>query len=321
MMKKSALITGIAGQDGSYLAELLLEKKYEVFGTLKAGSDNSRISHFSDKITVINADMNNENSLANAIKLSDPDELYNFASYSFPQSSWNDPVSVAESTALGVSRLLEAIRKTNPKIRLYQASTSELFGKATTAVQNENTPFHPRNPYGVSKLYGYWTVVNYREKYGLHASNGIAFNHESPRRGTEFVTRKITNEVARINHGLSKKLVLGDLDARRDWGFAGDYVKAMWLMLQQKKSDDYVIATGEMHSVRDVVEIAFNAAGIKNWKSYVKIDESFVRTPEKYTLCGDSSKARKVLGWTPEVSFKDLIEMMVKKDIESLGRN
>ncbi len=315
-MGKTALITGISGQDGSYLAELLLQKKYGVFGTLKPGSDKSRVAHLLEQVTVIDADMSSQESLANAIKKSCPDEIYNFAAHSFPQSSWSVPAAVAEVTAIGVIRLLEAIRKTNPAIRFYQASTSELFGKATTPVQDENTPFHPRNPYGIAKLYGYWATVNYREQYGIHASNGIAFNHESPCRGLEYVTRKITHGVALIHAGLSGEIVLGNLDARRDWGFAGDYVKAMWLMLQQKTPDDYVIATGETHSVKDIVEVAFDAAGINDWDRYVKIDNSLVRPPEKYTLCGDSSKARRILGWKPEVSFKDLIKMMVEADIE-----
>ena len=319
-MKKSALITGISGQDGSYLAEYLLEKKYDVFGTAKPGSDKSRIAQISDKITIVEADMSDEHSLVNAMRRAQPDEVYNFAAFSFPQSSWQEIIPMSDTTALGVSRILEAIRKTSPQTRYYQASTSELFGKAITNIQNENTPFRPRNPYGVAKLYGYWITVNYRERYGIHASNGIAFNHESPRRGMEYVTRKITHGVARIHRGISKEIVLGNLDARRDWGFAGDYVKAMWLMLQKKNPDDYVIATGETHSVKDVVETAFEAAGIKNWEKYVKIDRSLVRPPEEHTLCGDSSKAKAGLGWKPEVSFRKLITMMVESDIQLLGK-
>lgn len=317
-MKKTALITGIAGQDGSYLAELLLEKKYCVYGTVKNKSQIENIAHIYDKITLVDADLSDESSLCSAVKSIWPSEIYNLAAPSFPQASWDNPLAVADVVALGVLRMLESIRKTNPDARFYQAGSSEMFGNANTPVQNENTPFKPRNPYGSAKAYGYWAVINHRENYSLHASNGITFNHESPRRGMEFVTRKISYGVARIYHGLSKEIILGNLDSRRDWGFSGDFVRAMWLMLQNKNPGDYVIATGQTHSVRDVLEIAFNSAGIKNWEPYVKIDKSLVRPAEKCPLCGDSTKARTVLGWKPEVSFKNMIKMMVESDIKLL---
>jgi GDPmannose 4,6-dehydratase len=317
---KRAFITGITGQDGSYLAEFLLKKGYKVYGMIRRLStpNLSRIEHILDKIELIEGDMTDQSSLINAVKEADPVEVYNLAAQSFVPTSWNQPVLTGDVTGLGVVRILEAIRNVNEKIRFYQASTSELFGKVSESPQNENTGFHPRSPYGFAKLYGYWATVNYRESYNMHASNGILFNHESPRRGIEFVTRKVTNTVARIHLGLANELRLGNLDARRDWGYAGDYVEAMWLMLQQKKPDDYVVATGETHSVKELVETAFNVVGIKDWQKYVKIDKKFVRPAEVHELRGDSSKFYKLTGWKPKVKFKELIEMMVKSDIELL---
>lgn len=319
-MSKRALITGITGQDGSYLAELLLKKGYEVYGLVRRSStiNTSRIEHILDSIQLIQGDMADQSSLVTAIRQSKPDEVYNLAAQSFVGSSWGQPVFTGDITALGVTRLLEAIRISGSNARFYQASSSEMFGKAAETPQNERTPFHPRSPYGVAKLYGHWIAVNYRESYDMFVCSGILFNHESPRRGMEFVTRKISNGVARIYHGLETELRLGNLDAKRDWGFAGDYVEAMWLMLQQDTPDDYVIATGETHTVREFCEIAFEAAGL-DWKKYVKIDPRFLRPAEVEVLMGDCSKARKTLGWKPRVSFKELVYMMVQSDIDLLS--
>jgi len=316
-MVKTALITGITGQDGSYLAELLLDKGYEVYGLVRRLStpNISRIEHIADRIILLEGDLADQSSLNNAIQTAQPDEVYNFAAQSFVATSWNQPVLTGDITGLGVVRVLEAIRHFCDSARVYQASSSEMFGEAEEVPQNEKTRFHPRSPYAVAKVYGYYIAVNYRESYGMYVCNGICFNHESPRRGIEFVTRKITDGVARIYHELAKELRLGNLDAKRDWGYAGDYVKAMWLMLQQKEPDDYVIATGESHSVKEFVELAFNDAGL-NWKDYVVVDKRFYRPADVYELRGDASKARKVLGWKPEVSFEELVKMMVRADVE-----
>jgi len=319
MANKRALITGITGQDGSYLAEFLLNKDYEVFGLVRRTStvNYERIKHIQDKIKLISGDLLDQNSLINAIKESNPDEIYNLASQSFVPTSWKQPVFTGEATALGVARVLEAIRAVNPKIKFYQASSSEMFGKAREIPQTEKTPFHPRSPYGVAKLYGHWITVNYRESYNMFCCCGILFNHESPRRGLEFVTRKVTDAAARIKLGLVKELRLGNLDAKRDWGFSGDYVKAMWLMLQQEKPDDYVISTGITHSVRDLVKSAFDYVNL-NWKDYVIVDPKFVRPAEVELLFGDSTKALKKLGWAPETSFEELIKMMIDADLERI---
>ncbi len=319
MSKKKALITGITGQDGSYLAEFLINKGYEVFGLVRRTSilNFERITHIQDRIILISGDLLDQNSLINAIKESNPDEIYNLASQSFVPTSWKQPVFTGEATALGVARMLEAIKVVNPKIKFYQASSSEMFGKVREVPQTEKTEFYPRSPYGVAKLYGHWITVNYRESYNMFCCSGILFNHESPRRGLEFVTRKITNGAAKIKLGLSNELRLGNLEAKRDWGFAGDYVRAMWLMLQQDEPDDYVIATGITHSVKDLVQIAFDYLNL-NWEDYVVIDPKFVRPAEVDLLLGDSTKARKKLGWKPEVNFKDLIKMMVDNDLEKL---
>ncbi|WP_174591669.1 GDP-mannose 4,6-dehydratase [Methanocella conradii] len=320
-MTKRALITGITGQDGSYLAELLLKKGYDVYGLVRRTSNinTSRIENILDKINLIQGDMADQSSLISAVKQSQPDEVYNLAAQSFVGSSWSQPIFTGDVTGLGVTRLLEAIRVNELNAKFYQASSSEMFGKAVETPQNEKTPFHPRSPYGVAKVYGHWIAVNYRESYGMFVCSGILFNHESPRRGMEFVTRKISNGVARIYHGLETELRLGNLDAKRDWGYAGDYVEAMWLMLQQKTPDDYVIATGETHTVREFCEIAFEAAGL-DWKKYVKVDPRFLRPAEVELLMGDSSKARKALKWKPRVSFKELVCMMVQSDIDLLAR-
>jgi GDPmannose 4,6-dehydratase len=321
---KKALITGITGQDGSYLAELLLEKGYTVYGLTRRTStvNNERIKHIQDKIHLIQGDLLDQSSLASALLESEPDEVYNLAAQSFVKTSWNQPVLTGEFTAIGVTRMLEAIRAVNSKIRFYQASSSEMFGKVTETPQKETTRFYPRSPYGVAKVYGHYITLNYRESYDLFACSGILFNHESPRRGLEFVTRKISNSVARISLGKQKKLELGNLDAQRDWGFAGDYVEAMWRMLQQKEPDDYVIATGEKHSVQEFVEHAFNIVGISNWREYVDANkEEYLRPAEVDYLIGDYSKAKKVLGWAPKTSFKKLVEMMVKADVEMEKKN
>ena len=319
-MDKSALITGITGQDGSYLAEFLLKKGYEVFGLVRRLSTPNlgRIEHILEDVQLVEGDLTDQSSLISAVKRANPDEIYNLAAQSFVPTSWNQPMLTGDVTGLGVVRLLEAIRNLDENIKFYQASSSEMFGKVTEAPQNEKTPFYPRSPYGIAKLCGHWITVNYRESYDMHASSGICFNHESPRRGIEFVTRKVTDGVARIHLGMSKYLTLGNLDAKRDWGYAGDYVKAMWLMLQQKKPDDYVVATGKTHSVRELVATAFRVVGIDNWKAYVKVDKKFFRPAEVYELCGDFSKAKKKMGWTPKVTFEELIEMMVSADIERL---
>ncbi|MGQ9510010.1 MAG: GDP-mannose 4,6-dehydratase [Thermodesulfobacteriota bacterium] len=318
---KRALITGITGQDGSYLAEFLLAKGYEVYGMVRRSStiNYERISHIQDKIKLIQGDLLDQNSLLEALRISEPDEVYNLAAQSFVPTSWNQPVLTGEFTALGVTRLLESIRAINPKIRFYQASSSEMFGKIKESPQNENTPFYPRSPYGVAKVYAHWITVNYRESYGMFCCSGILFNHESPRRGLEFVSRKITHGAAKIKLGLQKELRLGNLEARRDWGFAGDYVEAMWLMLQQDKPDDYVIATGISHSVKDLVKIAFAHLGLK-WEEYVVVDQKFFRPAEVDYLLGDPKKAKKILGWQPKVTFEELIKMMVDYDLQILQK-
>ena len=317
MSKKTALITGVTGQDGSYLAEFLLDKGYNVAGMVRRSSTEnfSRIEHIRDQIDLRQGDLLDQSSLSTIIRDVNPDELYNLAAQSFVPTSWDQPVLTGEFTALGVTRMLEAVRQVNPKIRFYQGSSSEMFGKVREIPQTELTPFYPRSPYGVAKAYGHYITVNYRESYSLFACSGILFNHESPRRGLEFVTRKVTDHVARIKLGLADKLPMGNLDARRDWGFAGDYIKAMWLMLQQAKADDYVIATGNSHSVRDLVEIAFSYVGL-DWQKYVVIDPRFIRPAEVETLIGDSSRAKNELGWVPEVSFEQMIRMMVDADLE-----
>ena len=322
MIKKRALITGITGQDGSYLAEFLLTKGYEVFGLVRRTSilNFERIKHIQDRIKLISGDLLDQNSLMNAIKESNPDEIYNLASQSFVPASWKQPVFTGEATALGVARMLEAIRAVDPKIKFYQASSSEMFGKAREVPQTEKTEFYPRSPYGVAKLYGHWITINYRESYNMFCCSGILFNHESPRRGLEFVTRKVTNTVAKIKLGLANELRLGNLEAKRDWGFAGDYVKAMWLMLQQDKPEDYVIATGATHSVKDLVQIAFDYGNL-SWKDYVLVDPKFVRPAEVKLLLGDSSKALNKIGWKPEVSFEELVRMMVDADLEKVKNN
>ena len=314
---KRALITGITGQDGSYLAELLLSKGYKVYGlTRRTSTDvNSRIGHLLQKVNLISGDLLDQTSLLDALEEAKPDEIYNLAAQSFVHTSWTQPILTAEFTATGVTKVLEAMRKACPKARFYQASSSEMFGKVQAVPQVEKTPFYPRSPYGVAKLYGHWITINYRESFNLHASSGILFNHESPRRGIEFVTRKITYNVGLIKNGLATELRLGNLDARRDWGFAGDYVEAMWLMLQQDKPDDYVVSTNETHSVKEFVELAFTRADL-DWQKYVKIDERFMRPAEVDLLIGDAAKAKKQLGWTPKTSFKELVNMMVDSDIQ-----
>ena len=317
MTTKRALITGITGQDGSYLAELLLEQGYEVIGVARRAStvNFERIFHIQDKIELVTGDLLDEVSVINLLREYRPQELYNLAAQSFVPTSWSQPVLTGEVTALGVTRVLDAIRTVDPEIRLYQASSSEMFGKVVEVPQTETTPFYPRSPYGVAKVYGHWITVNYRESYGLHASSGMLFNHESPRRGLEFVTRKITYGVARIKEGLQDKLHLGNLDSQRDWGYAGDYVKAMWLMLQQDEPDDYVVATGETHSVREFCQVAFARADL-DYEDHVIVDEKFFRPAEVDLLVGDPTKAREKLGWQTEVDFKQLAELMVDADIE-----
>jgi len=311
-----ALVTGITGQDGSYLAELLLEKGYEVFGMMRRSSTETleRIEHLKDKVTLVNGDLLDEMSLIHVLEGIIPDEIYNLAAQSFVHTSWSQPVLTGEFTALGVTRMLDAMRYVCPKAKFYQASSSEMYGKVHAVPQNEETPFHPRSPYAAAKIYGHYITLNYRESYNLFAVSGILFNHESPRRGKEFVTRKITDGVARIKYGLAKELRMGNMDAKRDWGFAGDYVKAMWLMLQQNEPDDYVIATGETHSVREFIELAFARAGL-NWKDYVVVDPKFFRPAEVDLLLGDPTKANKKLGWKPDVNFQGLINMMVDADL------
>lgn len=320
-MTKRALITGLTGQDGSYLAELLLEKGYEVYGLVRRTStvNFERIAHIQNDIQIVQGDLLDEASMLGVIKTHQPHEVYNLAAQSFVQTSWEQAVLTGETTALGVTRVLNAVREVNPDIRFYQASSSEMFGKVVEVPQTEATPFYPRSPYGVAKLYGHWIVINYRESYDLHAVSGILFNHESPRRGLEFVTRKITNHVARIKLGLATELRLGDLEPKRDWGFAGDYVEAMWLMLQQDTPKDYVIATGETHSVREFCEIAFGHVDL-DWTDYVVQDEKFMRPAEVDLLVGDSKQARAELGWKPRTSFHQLVTMMVEADLELVSR-
>jgi GDPmannose 4,6-dehydratase len=322
MAERRALVTGITGQDGSYLAEFLLEKGYEVFGLVRRSStvNFERIRHIQDDIRLLSGDLLDQNSLMFAIQEAQPQEVYNLGAQSFVPASWEQPLLTGEITALGVARLLEAIRSTDKTIRFYQASTSELFGKVQESPQSETTPFYPRSPYGVSKVYGHWITINYRESYDLFATNGILFNHESPRRGLEFVTRKITNGVARIKQGRAKELALGNLDARRDWGFAGDFVRAMWLMLQQEGPDDFVIATGVDRTIREFCQVAFSCVDL-DWEQYVTVDERFLRPAEVEILRGDPSKAKRVLGWEPEVSFEEMVRLMVERDLELVSRD
>jgi GDPmannose 4,6-dehydratase len=318
----NALITGITGQDGSYLAELLLKKGYRVFGMVRRASvfNDERIHHLLGDIELIDADLVDQLSLITALRRSRADEVYNLAAMSFVGTSFQQPVATGEYTALSVARMLEAVRLADWPIRFYQASSSEMFGKVQTVPQNERTPFHPRSPYAVAKLYGHWITVNFRESYNLYACSGILFNHESPRRGLEFVTRKISHGVARIKVGLQEKLVLGNLEAQRDWGFAGDYVDAMWRMLQQPEPDDYVVATGQTHSVRDFVTTAFAHVGIDDWERYVAIDPRLFRPAEVDHLIGDAAIARERLGWSPTVTFDELVRMMVESDLERAAR-
>jgi GDPmannose 4,6-dehydratase len=318
---KRALITGITGQDGSYLAELLLSEGYEVIGLMRRSStvNIERISHIQERLALVSGDLMDEVSLINVLRDHRPGEVYNLAAQSFVQASWAQPVLTGEATALGVTRLLDAIRIVDPEIRFYQASSSEMFGRVKAVPQDENTSFYPRSPYGVAKVYGHWITVNYRESYGLHASSGILFNHESPRRGIEFVTRKVTHGVARIKAGLDSELRLGNLEAQRDWGYAEDYVRAMWLMLQRDTPGDFVVATGSTHSVRELCEVAFRMAGL-NYEEFVRIDQSFIRPAEVDLLVGDATKARDVLGWKCETDFYALIEMMVDADLKALQR-
>lgn len=318
---KTAFITGITGQDGSYLAELLLKKGYKVYGMTRRSSTQNfeRIEHIKDKIILVRGDLIDQSAMTAILKESQPDEIYNLAAQSDVKNSWAEPLATGEYTALGVLRVLEAIRQVCPKAKFYQASSSEMFGLAP-APQNEKTLFHPRSPYAASKVFGHHITINYRESYNLFATSGILFNHESPRRGLEFVTRKITDAVAKIKLGQLKEIRLGNLDAKRDWGFAGDYVKAMWLMLQQNKPDDFVIGTGVNHTVREFVEEAFKAAGIPNWRKYVKKDPKFLRPAEVMDLRADSSKAKKILGWQPEVNFEELVKMMVEAEIARLSK-
>ena len=322
-MTKIALITGITGQDGSYLAEFLLSKDYKVFGlTRRTSTPNyERIKHIEDKIELIPGDLLDQQSLTAAIEKSDPDEIYNLAAQSFVETSWSQPVLTGEFTALGTTRMLEALRQIKPKAKFYQASSSEMFGKVKESPQKETTPFHPRSPYGVAKVYGHWITINYRESYDLFCVSGILFNHESPRRGLEFVTRKISHGVARIHLGQADHIVLGNLTAKRDWGFAGDYVRAMWLMLQQKKPQDFVVATGQNHSVSEFAQEAFKVVGIDNWEKYVKVNKDLFRPAEVDFLIGDATRAKKILGWQTQTSFEDLVKMMVESDIELLKKN
>jgi GDPmannose 4,6-dehydratase len=320
-MPRKALITGITGQDGSYLAEFLLEKNYRVYGLVRRSStiNFERITHLQDKVELIPGDLLDQSSLITALQKAEPDEVYNLAAQSFVPTSWSQPVLTGEFTALGVTRMIEAIRVVNPAIRFYQASSSEMFGMVAESPQNEATRFYPRSPYGVAKLYGHWITVNARESYGLFGCSGILFNHESPRRGIEFVTRKVSYNVARIKLGLQKKLKMGNLEAERDWGFAGDYVRAMWLMLQQDGPDDYVIATGTSHSVKHLLELAFAHVGL-DYREHVEIAQDFLRPADVFHLRGDYTKARHRLGWEPNVSFEQMTEMMVDSDLELVSR-
>ena len=319
MGQRRALITGITGQDGSYLAEFLLEKGYHVVGMVRRASTESfeRIAHLRERIEIREGDLLDQLSLITLLHHVDPHEIYNLAAQSFVPTSWEQPILTSEVTALGATRLLEAIRVVDRSIKFYQASSSEMFGKVRETPQTELTPFHPRSPYGVAKTYAHYLTINYRESYGIFTCSGILFNHESPRRGKQFVTRKVTDGVARIKAGRAKELRLGNLDAKRDWGFAGDYVQAMWMMLQQPKADDFVVASGQTHSVRELCQIAFARAGL-DWQKYVVVDPAFVRPAEVDLLIGDASKARRVLGWTPKHSFQQLIEMMVDADFEAI---
>ncbi len=321
MTKKKALITGVTGQDGSYLAEFLLQQGYEVIGMVRRTStvNFQRIQHIQDKLTLAHGDLLDQMSLVDIVREHRPQEVYNLAAQSFVPTSWKQPVLTGEFTALGVTRMLEAIRMVEPTIRFYQASSSEMFGKVREVPQSERTPFHPRSPYGVAKVYGHWITVNYRESYDLFACSGILFNHESPRRGLEFVTRKVTHGAAQIKLGLASELHLGNLNAQRDWGFAGDYVRAMWMMLQQDRPDDYVVATGQTHSVRQLCQEAFSILDL-NWQDHVVVDQAFMRPAEVDQLVGEASKARRVLGWEPKVSFSQLIAMMVEADLAELRK-
>lgn len=321
MTSPTALITGVTGQDGSYLAELLLEKGYDVIGMVRRSStvNFERISHIQNDIKFVQGDLLDQMSLVEMLRVHQPDEIYNLAAQSFVQTSFGQPVLTGETTALGVTRILDAARLACPEARFYQASSSEMFGEVAEVPQRETTPFHPRSPYGVAKVYGHWITVNYRESYDMHASSGILFNHESPRRGLEFVTRKITNGAAQIKLGLSNELRLGNLEARRDWGFAKDYVEAMWLMLQQDEPDDYVVCTGETHEVREFCELAFKAVDL-DFREYVVIDEEFFRPAEVDLLVGDAAKAEEKLGWKPETTFQALVEMMVEGDLRELSQ-
>lgn len=318
---KRVLITGINGMDGSHLADFLLEKGYEVYGMERRTSSPNRTNtkHLEGKITFVNGDLTDQNSLVRCLRESNPDEVYNLAAQSFVGESWNTPEQTGDVTGLGALRMLEAIREYGKEIRFYQASTSELYGRMIENPANENTPFYPRSPYGVAKLYGHWITKNYRESYDMFNVSGILFNHESERRGIEFVTRKITDGVARIKLGLSDNLTLGNLDSKRDWGYSPDYVKSMWLMLQQDEPDDYVIATGVEHSIRDFLDCAFDYIGVSDWSKYVLQDERYMRPAEVAVLCGDSSKAREVIGWKPETSFEQMVYNMVGNDIKLLG--
>ncbi|MCH2123788.1 MAG: GDP-mannose 4,6-dehydratase [Pirellulaceae bacterium] len=320
-MSKTALITGVTGQDGSYLAEFLLEKGYEVHGMVRRSSVNNceRIEHVRDQLEIHDADLLDQLSLLRVVESVAPDEVYNLAAQSFVPTSWTEPLLTAEFTGLGVTRMLEAIRTVNPKIRFYQASSSEMFGRVQETPQSESTPFWPRSPYAAAKAYGHWITVNYRESYDLYACSGILFNHESPRRGLEFVTRKITHGVARIKLGLADELRLGNLKSKRDWGFAGDYVRAMWLMLQQEKAEDFVVGTGQTHTVEEFVSAAFSGVGLA-WQEYVKIDPKFYRPAEVDLLLADPAKAAATLGWTPRVQFDELVQMMVDADLSALSR-
>lgn len=321
MSKKTAFITGITGQDGSYLAEFLLEKGYEVIGMVRRTStvNFERIDHIQDRVTLVPGDLLDQTSIIDIMKEYKPDEIYNLAAQSFVPTSWKQPVFTGDCTAMGVTRVLEAIRNAVPEARFYQASSSEMFGKVQEVPQRETTPFYPRSPYGVAKVFGHYITINYRESYDLFAVSGILFNHESPRRGKEFVTRKVTDGVARIKLGLQQTISMGNLDAKRDWGFAGDYVRAMWMMLQADKPDDYVIATGATHTVRELCEVAFSHVGL-DWEAHVQIDPRFIRPAEVELLLGDSSKARRVLGWKPTVDFEGLVKMMVDADLERVRR-
>ncbi len=317
-----ALVTGITGQDGSYLAELLLAKEYEVFGLVRRSSSKNfeRIESLIDDIHLVEGDLTDQSSLDSVIHEVQPDEVYNMAAQSFVPASWNQAVLTGDVTGLGVMRVLEALRKHRPQAKFLQASSSEMFGKVRETPQTEKTPFYPRSPYGVAKVFGHYITVNYRESYGLFACSAIGFNHESPRRGLEFVTRKVTHQVARIKCGLSKKLLMGNLDSKRDWGFAGDYVRGMWLILQQPEPEDFVLATGKTHSVRDLLEAAFDAAGL-DWQKYVEIDPKLIRPAEVDSLCGNATKAHDKLGWKPRVSFEELIKMMVDADLDTIRKS